>query len=114
GLTKEYGVGILAGEATVRAAKGFAFREIDVVRVKGRAGSAPVFELVGRAGDTTLDGRFPTALAAYRKRELATARELFAALSDDPVAVVMAARCAVLTATPPPDDWDGVYEQRGK
>src|SRR5687767_5355576 len=44
GLTKEYGVGILVGEATARAAgDAFLFREIDLVRVKGRAGAAPVF-----------------------------------------------------------------------
>jgi adenylate cyclase len=43
GLTKEYRVGILVGEATMRAAGDrFVFREIDVVRVKGRVGSAPV------------------------------------------------------------------------
>src|SRR5207237_6238718 len=47
-LTKDYGVGILVGEATARAAgPAFVVREIDVVRVKGRAGAAPVFELCG-------------------------------------------------------------------
>jgi adenylate cyclase len=113
-LTKDYGVGILVGEATARAAgAGFVFREIDVVRVKGRAGAAPVFELVGRAG-VTVDPRFGDALAAYRKRDFATARHGFAALADDPAAAAMATRCAVLADAPPPEDWDGVYEQRSK
>ena len=35
------------------------------------------------------------------------------ALAGDPVAVILAARCAVLAAEPP-EDWDGVYEQRSK
>jgi adenylate cyclase len=113
-LTKDYGVDILVGEATMRAAgAGFTFREIDVVRVKGRAGAAPVYELVGRAGAAT-DPAFAEALAAYRKREFATARARFGTLAGDPAARAMAARCAVLETAPPPEDWDGVYEQRSK
>jgi adenylate cyclase len=113
-LTKEYGVGILVGEATARAAgPAFVFREVDVVRVKGRAGAAPVFELVGRAGTRT-DETFAEALAAYRRRAFDEAQGLFAALEGDPCAAAMAKRCALLAAEPPPADWDGVYEQRSK
>jgi adenylate cyclase len=113
-LTKEYGVDILVGEATAKAAgPGFVFREVDVVRVKGRAGAAPVFELVGRAG-TRVDARFSDALALYRRREFARAREMFTELGSDETAAIMAKRCAQLAASPPPDDWDGVYEQRSK
>jgi adenylate cyclase len=113
-LTKEYGVDILVGEATAKAAGGtFVFREVDVVRVKGRAGAAPVYELVGRAG-VSVDDRFAEALATYRRRDFASARTQFAALAEDATAQLMAKRCAELAATPPPDDWDGVYEQRSK
>ena len=112
-LTKEYGVGILVGEATARTAGDrFLFREIDLVRVKGRAGAVPVFELVGRAG--TANPTFARALALYRERAFAAAGAAFTTLADDPAAAVMAARCAVLAATPPPLDWDGVYDQRSK
>ncbi|MEO8554730.1 MAG: adenylate/guanylate cyclase domain-containing protein, partial [Kofleriaceae bacterium] len=100
---------------TMRAAgERFVFREIDLVRVKGRAGAAPVYELVGRAGKVTTDPRFDTALAAYRKRDFTAARATFDAITDDHAAAVMAARCAILEQTPPPVDWDGVYDQRGK
>jgi adenylate cyclase len=113
-LTKEYGVAILVGEATAAAAsEKFAFREIDVVRVKGRAGAAPVFELVGRAGHA-IDRGFGEALATYRARRFDVARTAFAKLTGDPAAAVMAQRCEVLAAEPPPEDWDGVYEQRAK
>ena len=113
-LTREYGVGILVGEATAKAAgAGYVFREIDLVRVKGRATAAPVFELCGRAG-YVVDPAWAEALALYRKRELPAAKERFAKLANDPAAVVMARRCEVLAAEPPPDDWDGVYEQRSK
>jgi adenylate cyclase len=114
-LTKEYGVGILVGEATAQAAGArFVFRELDVVRVKGRAGAAPVFELVGRAGAARVEPAFAEALAAYRRREFAAAREQFAALAGDRAAATLAARCELLAAAPPPDDWDGVYDQRSK
>ena len=116
GLTKEYGAQILVGEATARAAGDrFVFREVDLVRVKGRAAAAPVFELCGRAGTTAVAiDAFAAALAAYRARAFAAAQAAFAAIADDPTAAVMAARCGELAATSPPDDWDGVYDQRAK
>jgi adenylate cyclase len=118
-LTKEYGVGILVGEATAKAAgDGFVFREIDLVRVKGRAMAAPVFELRGRAGEPgrkgAIEPMWAEGLALYRARAFEQARATFARLSDDPAAAVMARRCEVLVAAPPPDDWDGVYDQRSK
>ena len=132
-LTKEYGVGILVGEATARAAgDGFRFREIDLVRVKGRAGAAPVFELLGRAdagadagagagagvgadgGEAAGGPAFARALALYRGRRFGEAKAAFAALAGDRAAAVMAARCEVLEAAPPAPDWDGVYDQRSK
>src|SRR6185503_17620102 len=104
-LTKEYGVDILVGEATAKAAgPGYVFREVDVVRVKGRAGAAPVFQLVGRASDgVRVDPRFAEALASYRRREFAAARVQFEALAeDDKTSAIFAKRCAELTANPPP------------
>ena len=114
-LTKEYGVDILVGEATAKAAGSrFVFREVDLVRVKGRAGAAPVYELVGRPG-VEVDPRFAEALAAYRRRDFESARETFAQLAtDDRTAKIFAKRCAALAASPPPPDWDGVYEQKSK
>jgi adenylate cyclase len=114
GLTKEYGAKVLVGEATARAAgDGFVLRELDVVRVSGRATAAPVFELVGRRGATHA-AAYGDALALYRARDFAAAREKFAAIADDKPAAVMAARCAVLVEAPPAADWDGVYDQHGK
>ncbi|MEO8700263.1 MAG: adenylate/guanylate cyclase domain-containing protein [Kofleriaceae bacterium] len=113
-LTKDYGVGILVGEATMTAAgSAFVFREIDLVRVKGRAMAAPVFELVGRAG-TDVNPSWAKGLALYREGEFAAARATFAAIPDDPPAAVMAKRCAVLIAEPPGAAWDGVYDQLTK
>jgi adenylate cyclase len=119
GLTKEYGVAILVGEATARAAgDGFVFREIDLVRVKGRGQAAPVFELLGRAGDPAVRGfdrdGWDAALAKYRARDFGGAAAAFGGLAGDAAAAIMATRARVLSATPPGDDWDGVYDQRSK
>jgi len=116
GLTKEYGVDILVGEATMKAAGDqYVFREIDLVRVKGRAGAAPVYELVGRSGLVKTDARYSIALADYRARDFRAARAGFEAIAKkNKAAAVMADRCAILESSPPPADWDGVYDQRGK
>jgi adenylate cyclase len=116
GLTKEYGVDILVGEATMKAAGDqYVFREIDLVRVKGRATAAPVYELVGRSGLVKTDARYSIALADYRARDFRAARAGFEAIAKkNKAAAVMADRCAILEQSPPPADWDGVYDQRGK
>jgi adenylate cyclase len=116
GLTKEYGVDVLAGEGTAKAATGYVFREVDWVRVKGREGSAPVYELVGKKGEARDDAAWAEALAAYRARDFERAVELWgdAAIKGDRAAAVMRARAEQLRADPPPPDWDGVYEQRSK
>jgi adenylate cyclase len=117
GLTKEYGVGILLGEETARAATGFVVRELDWVRVKGRGGGAAVYELIGARGaatDEALAG-YADALAAYRRRDWDRAEAGFAALgAGDAAAAIMLARTQALRADPPGDDWDGVYDQRSK
>ncbi|MCK7582670.1 MAG: adenylate/guanylate cyclase domain-containing protein [Chromatiales bacterium] len=50
GLTAHYGVGIIIGEATQRLLRDMVCREIDRVRVKGRAASVAIFEPVGTVG----------------------------------------------------------------
>ena len=122
-LTKEYAVDILVGEATAAAARGFVFRELGRVRMKGKDQPARIFELCGAAGDPTLPA--PAALAAWAAamaaldlRRFDDAAAQFAALATadprDGAARVLADRAAELAAAPPPPDWDGVYEQRSK
>jgi adenylate cyclase len=114
GLTKEYGVDILVGEDTAKAAGGrFVFREVDLVRVKGRASAAPVYQLIGRSG-VNVDPRFAEALALYRSRDFAGARSLFGVIQGDKTAAIFAKRRAELAASPPSGDWDGVYDQKNK
>lgn len=51
GLTKQYGLGILVGDETRRAAKGVVFREIDRVRVKGKDEPVSIFEPLAMEAD---------------------------------------------------------------
>ena len=58
GLTKQYGVGMLVGETTKKAVKDVVFREVDLVRVKGKDEAVAIYEPIGIEGKiekTTLD-----------------------------------------------------------
>ena len=122
-LTKEYKTGILVAARTRElAGEAFLFRELDFARVKGRGGSLPVFELLGEAGDPGVDPvrleLYGQALERYRARDWQAASAALQALleahPDDGPAKVMVGRLNALEADPPPEGWDGVYEQRSK
>jgi len=73
GLTKHYGVGILAGEATRRQVDDVLWREIDRVKVKGKDEAITIYEPLGPEGGvdsaTHEELRIWTqALRAYRSR----------------------------------------------
>ena len=116
GLTKVYGVPVLCGEATRAAAVGFVWREVDRVRVKGRAGPVAIFEPLAQAGDDAAQARaarWEAALALYRARRFDEARAAFDATgedaSDHALATLFRARCLAFAAAPPPADWDGAW-----
>ena len=122
-LTKEYQVDILVGEATAAAAKGYVFRELGRVRMKGKDQPARIFELCGKAGDPGVPecaaaAAWENALAAFHERRFDDAAARFASIATarpaDGAARVLAERARDLAAAPPPPDWDGVYDQRSK
>ena len=63
GITKVYGVGIAVGEATRLAAPEFVYRELDLVRVKGKSEPAAIYEPLGKPAD--LDPAVLPELAAW-------------------------------------------------
>ncbi len=123
-LTKVYRVAVIAGETTVAKAPGFAFLEIDRVRVKGRDRPLTVFALLGdeaRHADpafTALKERQAAMLAAYRRRDWVGARAALTDLAEvadlTGYAAMMAERIKHLAASPPPADWDGVFRHLTK
>ena len=120
GLNKIYGTTILVSEDVAQAAgDAFVFRQVDRVAVKGKARAVAVLELLGLAGDSIAEAQRPV-VAAYEaalaaaldrrfeqaSRQLATLRAAFP--SDGPAAV-LAERCRVWLADPPPASWDGTW-----
>ncbi len=116
GITKVYGVGIAVGQATRDGAPGFAYRELDRVRVKGKNIPVAIFEPLG--ADGTLDGAklaelasWNAALALVRAQDWDRAHERIAALAAASPECVLyqlyLARIAAWRAHPPGPDWDG-------
>ena len=119
GLSKEYGVRVVVGEATVAAAPdAFAYRLLDLVAVKGRAEPLRCYEVLARAGVLAPTGqrmlaRYHDALALYRARRWEETLRLLDELAreapaDGPIALYRR-RAWALLAAPPPEDWDGVF-----
>jgi adenylate cyclase len=113
GLTKEYGVDVIIGEDTRNAIPDIRCREIDRVRVKGRAHPVTIFEPLPET-----DGSAPAeiaawekALAQYRERRFTDAAASLNALASAYPATRLyayfAQRCAMYSAAQPPADWDG-------
>lgn len=122
GACKAYHVRILVDEATQADCKGVLFREIDFLRVKGRSEPVrayqPMARLPASASDRQLAKLYADALSAFRKRDFDGAIHLFdkclEIAPDDPPSLVQKGRAEALRETPPPDDWDGVWEMRSK
>jgi adenylate cyclase len=96
----------------------FLFRRIDRLRLGRLAEPLEVYELIGRAVDRERLGprleRHEVAMKAWRERRFAEALELFKALAaeaDDALVDRYVARCERCVVTPPPESWDGVYDQ---
>jgi adenylate cyclase len=121
GLNKQYGTEIIIGENTAPLVeKSFVLREIDIVRVVGREQPVRIYELLARAG-TLLPkeqekafNSYAAGLDAYRQQRWSEALGLFqeslALWREDGPSQTMAQRCQIYQKTPPPEEWDGVFE----
>jgi adenylate cyclase len=122
-LTKEYGVPIIVGEATRKAIPDMLFRELDVVRVKGKQESVTIFEPLGYATEVdskTLDlaGRFHAMLKAYRGQRWDEAesalKDLLHELPGTPLFKLYLGRIAHYRITPPGGAWDAIFSHETK
>jgi len=118
GLTKTYGVGIVAGEAVrTAAAEDFLWRQLDRVRVKGRDTPLAIHEPLCRATEATSELRdqvtdHEAALAAFLERRFSDALETWTSLQRAHPCLLHALwveRAEAFMRQPPPPDWDGVY-----
>jgi adenylate cyclase len=123
GLTKIYGVNIIVSETTRAEIPEFVFRELDLVRVKGKNEPVAIFEPIGHKND--LDKEVTSELTAYKQALL-----YFRAQSLDKAEVdffnlnrlyphrflyqVYLERITFYRREPPGDDWDGVFTHTSK
>lgn len=122
GLTKYYGVQIIVSEATQRRVPDIIFRELDLVRVKGKHKPVAIFEPLGPKDEldaATLEAhvRFSEILNRYRARDWDTAERLLraaAAQKDELLYNVYLDRIKLFKNEPATADWDGVFEHLSK
>jgi adenylate cyclase len=124
GANKVYGTRIMVSESTANLVKdSFVIRELDYLTVKGKTKPIRIFELVGEKGQVPADrmayvDAFHAALKLYHGRSFAEAKAAFQKLTspEDPqlAAEEYIHRCETFIATPPPADWDGVYQLKSK
>ncbi|HIG01681.1 MAG TPA: adenylate/guanylate cyclase domain-containing protein [Myxococcales bacterium] len=117
GLTKAYGVGVLASEELVGGLPdSFLTRAIDEIRVKGREGAGMIYEVLGerdaRPEEIAWLEAHATGLALYRAGRWEQARaalnQAIAGRGDDPPSRALLARMAELGGGAP-DGWSGIW-----
>jgi adenylate cyclase len=125
GLNKEYGTHIIANESTYETAKdaGFLFRELDLIRVKGKSQPVKIYELLARVSDfaeesalanlRTRSQEFSEARELYRERKWSDAQRGFQRIlerwPEDGPSLVYLKRCEEYSSEEPVADWDGVF-----
>ena len=116
GACKQYKIATLISEQTRDTVRvEIVTREIDMIRVVGKKTPVRVFELVGEreetaSGEIEKTALFERGLEAYRNRDWDGAVETFRKLGEDVPAGIYVRRCMAFKQSPPPPDWDGVFE----
>jgi adenylate cyclase len=117
GVNKLYGSTIIAAEATITLVRELVVaRELDFVRVKGKAQISRIFEILGPAGSEAQWAesirQFGAGLTAYRARDWQRAIEAFEGAlrerGDDGPAEFYLRRCRDHVRTPPAPGWEPV------
>jgi adenylate cyclase len=123
GLTKEYGVNIIVSETTRAAIPEFVFRELDLVRVKGKNEPVAIFEPIGHKNDVEKSvteelSAYRKALANFRAQSWDKAEVDFFNLNrsypDRYLYQVYLDRISVYRKEPPGENWDGVFTHTSK
>ncbi len=122
GLTKLYNSHIIVSESIRDRLKDrLMFREIDIVRVKGKDIPTTIYKLENVRKNFFTDEimrDFNKAMSMYRIKNWETAVEYFnkvlEKIPDDYISAMYIERCGEFTKTPPPPDWDGTLNLTSK
>jgi adenylate cyclase len=120
GACKQYSARILLSESTKASLKGvYRLREVDRVIVKGKTKPVAVYECLDYHDERSFPnlmetvGAFGEGLARYREQDFEKAvhwfEEALKANKTDKLSDLYVDRCLQLIATPPAEDWDGVW-----
>lgn len=118
GLTKVYGVEIIVSEATRDAVPEFAYRELDIVKVKGKDKPIGIYEPIALEEEITDEElvemeKSKKAISAYRKQDWLIAQlffdELQKMLPERKLYSIYLERINNFMNNPPPANWDGVF-----
>jgi adenylate cyclase len=118
GLNKDYGTQIIIGSETYQEIKSlFSCRELDLVRVKGKKESTPIYELISEEPlSTSLQTwlqDYTTARDLYKNKNFTLALETYQNCvhlnPKDVTSQIFIKRCEQYIQSPPPADWDGTY-----
>jgi adenylate cyclase len=122
-LTKQYGVDIIIGPNTHHEVPEFEYRELDLVRVKGKDKPVTIYEPIGLVENVdkavrTQIKRFHHALQLYRAQKWDDAeQEIFQLHQAEPerkIYKIYLDRIAWFRQNPPETNWDGAFTQTSK
>ncbi len=123
GLNKMYGTNIIITEHTYKIVKDkFETRKLDAVRVKGKKKPILIYELLTRKDNLSKKQRdfvqnFEEGLELYFKKKWKPAINSFQEalkLKQDIASKMFIIRCKEFIKSPPPKDWDGIWEMKTK
>jgi adenylate cyclase len=113
GLCKYYGVPVVVSGTTMARCTGIVFRELDLVRVKGKHEAVLIYAAVGLEAEIGAEQReqlqqHARALASYRAGRFEDALAGFEALPSDMANQLYRERCLRRLDAAPGDSWDAV------
>jgi len=123
GITKIYGVSFIVSEATAHSAGRYFYRELDRVRVKGKAKPVTILEPMGLEEELPPEvieraRSFQHFLFLYRSQSWDQAEEMLRRLLEDEpdcyLYKLYLDRIAHFRESPPEADWDGVFTHETK
>ena len=117
GANRFFGTSIIASQTTVAlTGSSFVWRELDEIRVQGRAGAIAIFEPLAEAGLATTEqlngaAAYTEGLAHWRAADFRQAAQSFSHFADrDPPSERFLSRAQKFVEHPPASNWDPVSQ----
>jgi adenylate cyclase len=119
GLTKNYGVDIIVSEFVKAQTPDMIYRELDIVRVKGKDKPVSIFEPLGTTelvSKQTLDelDLYHEMIGYYRQQAWDLAEKQLKKMPQKPLYALYTGRIKQFKKSPPEKNWDGVFNYENK